>query len=104
MREHWRLASRVYRLLLRLYPRHFRESYALEMAGTFRQRLKHTLHRSGRRRALLFCLANYADAIRTASAERVSGSHAGRSRQTIDMNGWSLDLRHAVRGLIARTQ
>ena len=102
MSERWRPASFVYRRLLRLYPRSFRESYALEMAETFGQRLEDTLRRSGRRRALRFCLTNYVDAIRTAGAEWVTGSSGQRSSRTTGMDGWSLDLRHAVRGLIAR--
>jgi putative ABC transport system permease protein len=98
MTDRWRPASIIYRVCLALFPRRFRDVYGDEMAETFRARLSKTL-RDGPMRALVFCIANYLDALRTAGAEWIAASTPTAPNAN---GGWTLDLRHAWRSILAR--
>ena len=90
--------ERFFGLLLRLYPRAFREQYRAELLAFFRQDRQHPKYGAGPARPLRFWAATIADIVRTALSHRrarssgppPSGSGAGR---------WRRDVRFAWRAL-----
>jgi putative ABC transport system permease protein len=95
----WPIAVLLYRALLVLFPRRFREAFGTEMADAFAARVRTKRHDAGVVAALGFCFRNYLDTIRAAAAEHVSRSTPADSGPA---GTWRLDLRHAARSLIAR--
>ena len=88
-----------YRLLLRCYPRQFRDRYGAEMQRTFAQMLADARARHGAGGALLVWLGATRDAIARGVAERrqLRSSSKGRAMDT-----FAADLRQAFKSLRAR--
>ncbi len=95
--------SRLYGVLLHLFPSSFRDEFGPEMARLFAERLAETGGRPGARRALW--LAASVDLARHAAGE---WAHATlRTSRTIlregtNMDGWIQDLRFGARSLLRR--
>ena len=67
------VASRVYRLCVRLTPEAFRERFGWESEDSFRHLVEDTLERRGSRAAMTTAAAACGDLARTGVAERTSG-------------------------------
>ena len=99
--------ERLFALLLRLYPRAFRETYADDLLAFFRHDRAHPRYGSGPLRPLRFWIATIRDLARAVRAQRrgrvdrTGQPRAARTRRT----GWGSrlagDVRHAWRGLRA---
>jgi predicted permease len=93
--------ERVFRLLLRAYPREFRQRYANDLVAFFRQDREHPRYGSGPLHPLRFWITTLRDLSRAAAAERLPAHVAAphrrpRSAPFADM---AFDLRNAVRSL-----
>lgn len=64
-------AERCYRTLLLAYPKTFRRAYAEEMAQTFRESCRDTLHEKGRWGFVHLCGLIFADLVATVCTERI---------------------------------
>ncbi len=95
----WALGPGLYRLLLRLFPRAFRERFGADMAAVFADRAAEA-RRAGRLTALRWWARTIADAMRHGVAERRATSSV-RARGDGLMRGLVQDVRFAVR-LLAR--
>ncbi|HUF27843.1 MAG TPA: ADOP family duplicated permease [Gemmatimonadaceae bacterium] len=94
------LHDRVFRLLLRLYPRSFREEYGDEMTRYFLERLTRAREQRKRQAVISLWARTALDLVRTAAAER--GSPSGRHEPTTGahpMSAFLQDLRYAARRL-----
>ena len=93
-------AARLYRRLLALYPREFRERHGGEMARVF-VALAAEAARRGRGRWLLFWARTVVDVVGNALAERTvrTARHGGTSGGGGGMDGLLRDGRNAVRSL-----
>ena len=100
-------AVRVYRVLLRAYPRRAREELGAEMVGFFRQRYRDAWREGGAVRASLACTSAALDVVRCGILERLGPSgwngSAGVGEEAGEtMGDVARDIRLAFRGL-ART-
>ena len=78
---------KLYRLLLRLFPREFRLRFGDDMAEVFADRLREA-RRAGRRSAAFFWLVTVADVSQHSILER-------RHERTPHQRSWRLTMRHA---------
>ncbi|HJR59963.1 MAG TPA: ABC transporter permease [Vicinamibacterales bacterium] len=96
--------ERVFRLLLRAYPREFRERYAEDLLAFFREDRRHPRYGSGPLRPVRFWWAAIRDLARVAGSERLTAGfvpplHGRAVIRTVAALG--SDLRHAARSLRA---
>ncbi|HEX8033763.1 MAG TPA: hypothetical protein VF510_07945 [Ktedonobacterales bacterium] len=76
----WRFSAAVFRWLLRLYPRQFRDAYSSQMMQDFRDLWEETALRSGVIGVWRLCWDTLGDLVATAIAERLGKDQAvGRS-------------------------
>src|SRR5262245_35074481 len=97
------MASRaltVYQLLLRAFPRAFRERFADDLTDVFADRLREA-RRKGRRAVAVLWLRSVADVVMHATAER-RVANATSTRSGGYMSGFGSDVVTALRGLIRR--
>jgi len=95
------LHAGCFRVLLYLYPAHFREVYGEEMTRFFEARVARARAGGGGYAVLRLWTRTAADVMKTATAERRAGSHRmedKRKGRTI-MSSLLHDLRHAARRL-----
>ncbi len=92
-------------LLVRLFPAEFRSQFGPDMVEQVQSDYDHALSH-GRRRACVFTLLTSLDLVRSGLAERRNPTWAiPRTTQITEenkgmtMNGWTKDLRYAVRAL-----
>ena len=100
------VSERVFRLLVRLYPRAFRERYQDDLLAFFRQDRAHPKYGRGGLRPIRFWTATLRDLVRVAWSERRLASErrhgrAHRSRRRLSLAWVRSDLRFAWRGLRA---
>jgi putative ABC transport system permease protein len=98
------IGERVFRLLLRAYPREFRERYADDLLAFFREDRRHPRYGSGRLRPVRFWFAAVRDLARAAGSERLQGGVVPAFDQGAPMRtlfGLLSDSRYAVRSLRA---
>jgi putative ABC transport system permease protein len=91
----------LFRILLRAYPREFRQRYADDLVAFFRQERDHPRYGSGPLRPLRFWLATLRDLSRTATAERLPVHIAIADRRTrrTPFAQLAFDFRNALRSL-----
>lgn len=87
-------SERVSRLLLRLYPEHFREELGDEVVEAYRDRARTALDRGGVRALLLLWVRALADSVRNGLGERMRPSIAWRR-----LGNWGRDSEMVVRRL-----
>jgi predicted permease len=85
------VAARVYRAVLRLAPRSFRERFSTEAESSFRELIEDELDRRGPGAAAATAAAAYGDAARIGVVERAARWRGGL------VSGLSTDIRHALR-------
>lgn len=92
--------SRLFRLLLRLYPAEFRSVYGDEMVRFFGERRRRARERGGRRAVVRLWARTIADLVSTSAAER-RASRPGQSAKKggSAMNALGSDVRYAARRL-----
>lgn len=92
---------RIFRLLLRLYPRRFRDAYGEEMTRFFVQRLERARQARRRFAVLRLCTRTFVDLTKTAAIER--GDRSKRihdpARGRDPMSSFVHDVRYAARRL-----
>jgi putative ABC transport system permease protein len=94
--------ERLFALLVRLYPREFREQYHGELLAFFRQDREHPKYGSGRLRPLRFWVATIRDLARTAWSHRRLRRRelaARRAERQSTFERWRGDVRGAWRAL-----
>jgi len=95
----------MFAVLLRAYPREFRDRYAGELLAFFRHERNHPRFGRGPLRPLRFWSSTLRDLARTAATERLlflsSPSRANRATIMHTFSGLLFDLRYAVRSLRA---
>ncbi len=95
------LAERIYRTLLRLYPRRFRDEFEDDLVRAYRDRVAEDRHRGplGRLRLLIYLAADFLTSLVAVHAHdptATSFAHGPGSRATL-ADSVPLDLRHALR-------
>ena len=97
------LGERLFRLLLRAYPRGFRERYAEDLVAFFQEDRRHLRYGSGTLRPIRFWAATVRDLVRVATAERFLArtTAAPRRGPTPTFGALAFDLRYAVRSLLS---
>lgn len=90
------LSVRVYRFLLRLYPRDFRQSHGADATDLFRDRYRMELLDGGWRAVGILWARTLANVLRNGPAERWSGMVRSGP---LEPSGWTRDVVHAVRSL-----
>lgn len=95
------LSARVFRLLLLLYPRPFREAYGEEMLGFFAARLKRARKVGGRAGVLRVWIHTSVDMLKTAAAERRGwiARDGDRTKGGDPVSSLMQDVRYAARRL-----
>jgi putative ABC transport system permease protein len=96
-------ARRLYAILLRAYPRAFREDVAAEMAATFADRYREQAT-IGRRALAVLWARTFWDTARNALPERLAALEERRTtgRGGVAMDTLAQDVRYAVRALAQR--
>lgn len=100
--------ERIYRLLLRLFPRAFREAFERRLMELYRYRREDARRRAGPFWAVRFWAFMCSDLLRSAWAERRGGGEAPFARGVGTnetkggggMDGWGQDFRYSVRRLL----
>lgn len=94
-------AERVFRILLRVYPRTFRERYRDDLLAFFRQDRQHPRYGSGPLRPLRFWTATLRDLSGAALEQRLPARDRPLDRRSPSsmMSALAFDLRYAVRSL-----
>ena len=89
--------ERIYRRLLRIYPRAFRERYQDDLVAFFRQDREHAKYGAGMLRPLRFWSATVADLFRAAARARVGANRPPYPPVQLSRNQFGSHLRHDLR-------
>src|ERR671935_728941 len=92
--------ERLYQLLLRLFPRHFRDRFGVQLLDLFRDKHRAASQR-GHSALFTFWVRIAADAFGSALSERLTRRPALHVEEPL-MEGWLQDIRYAARVMVRR--